>query len=79
MKTKLFALLLLVVLTCSLASCSFIENSFIGKIFGKDPAVTTTATPGLSDPLRTDPPKSTTATPADPTAPKDPWDGPIFK
>ena len=64
MKTKLIALLLLVVLTLSLASCDFFETGFLGKIFGKEPATTTvvtTADGGLTDPLRTEPAKVTTA------------------
>lgn len=73
MKTKIVALLLLVVLACSLASCSFFD-----KIFGgKDPAATTTAvttTGGLSDPVRTEPGKVTTA-PTQPSAPADEWSG----
>ena len=63
MKTKLIALMLLVVLTLSLASCNF-----FGKLFGDDtPAETTTAAtttdPGLTDPLRTEPAKVTTTAP----------------
>ena len=63
MKTKLIALLLLVVLTLSLASCDFFETGFLGKIFGKEPATTTVVTTdgGLTDPLRTEPAKVTTA------------------
>ena len=69
MKTKLIALLLLVVLACSLASCSFLD-----KILGKTPAETTTeaTTTAINDPLRTEPAKVTTTAPQ-PSAPSDDW------
>lgn len=76
MKTKFVALLLLVVLACSLASCSFFDK--ITGIFGGDPEETTTAatttTTAITDPLRTEPAKVTTAAPQ-PTNPSDEWSG----
>ena len=80
MKTKLIALLLLVVMTVSLASCSVMDK-ITGIFGGDDPATTTTAsvttTAGLSDPIRTEPAKSTTTAPQ-PATPADPW-SPIIK
>lgn len=72
MKTKLTALLLLVVLACSLASCSFFDK--ITGIFGRDSEETTTAatTTAITDPLRTEPAKVTTTAPQ-PSNPGDEW------
>ena len=71
MKTKLIALLLLAVLAFSLASCSFFGG-------GEDPATTTTTqapattTTAIKDPIRTEPPKVTTAAPQ-PAIPGSEW------
>lgn len=81
MKTKLVALLLLVVLACSLASCSFVDTIKDKIGLGKDPEVTTTAattTGGLTDPVRTEPAKVTTA-PTQPGTPADPWGDQLIK
>ena len=82
MKTKLVALLLLVVLACSLASCTFVDTikDKLG-LGGKDPEVTTAATTtvgGLTDPVRTEPAKQTTAAPQ-PSTPTDPWGEQLIK
>ena len=75
MKTKFVALLLLVVLACSLASCSFFDK-ITGMFGGDDPDATTTAAtttvPAIEDPLRTEPAKVTTAAPQ-PELPSEEW------
>ena len=54
MNSKILALLLLVVMTFSLASCSFLDKIFSGK---KPEVTTTVTTTVVNDPLRTEPSK----------------------
>lgn len=69
MKTKIVALLLLVVLACSLASCSFFD-----KIFGgKNPTPQSSTTTSINAPLHTEPPKVSTENPQ--PAQPDEWSG----